>query len=490
MVDGDGAAKRRRQRRLRSWLRHEQQTVAAVLATVSHHSYPKVDTAHDGLRALRTVTSTREGVEHEQHDGLRAQKPPLPGVRPGSLFDPGPQRSDRTVRHSAGDTPLLVVPALRGDDGVDGTTLRFLLEQNLSLKKKQEEEEKERKWREQRKVMKAEFMALMALPSLTPLQESRMRELVEALEAHDAYKPSSGSSRRKRKKRKKRLVFLGMVDDVPVVMQPVFQQFSEFLVPLFQFLVRVLDSLVVTQRRIRCAVLGLVVAQRQVLWFSAVACAWHFLLVFVVHGSGMCKAGIDGCYAPRAVFSLVGRPKMLCIMAGVHQEDSYAVFAGDAFPSRFHRCSSWTIYWPVVGNDRFFGPGAVLGLVLTCPLLCLTGEVGPDSTKNRGIAAVAVLRRWLTSLLHAATSSCSSRVENSRYAQCKLCIFRGDPLGAAHEQGCRARCVQRQALVFQTVQITCGGPAGAQVQTSWTRRLTCPLLCQAGALVQTCRITS
>ena len=61
-------------------------------------------------------------------------------------------------------------------------------------------------------------------------------------------------------------------------------------------------------------------------------------------------------------------------------------------PSRFHRCSSWTIYWPVVCNDRFSGPGAVLGQVLTCPLLCLTGEVGPDSTKNRGIAAVAVLR--------------------------------------------------------------------------------------------------
>ena len=102
MVDGDGAAKRRRQRRLRSWLRHEQQTVAAVLATVSHHSYPRVDTAHDGLRALKTVTSTREGVEHEKHVGLRAQKPPLPGVRPGSLLDPGPQRSDRTVRHSPG----------------------------------------------------------------------------------------------------------------------------------------------------------------------------------------------------------------------------------------------------------------------------------------------------------------------------------------------------------------------------------------------------
>ena len=38
-------------------------------------------------------------------------------------------------------------------------------------------------------------------------------------------------------------VFLGMVADVPVVMQPVFQQFSEFLLPQFQFLVRVLDIL-------------------------------------------------------------------------------------------------------------------------------------------------------------------------------------------------------------------------------------------------------
>ena len=154
MADGGGAAKRRRQRRLRSWLRHEQQTVAAVLATVSHHSYPKVDTAHDGLRALRTVTSTREGVEHEKHVGLRAQKPPLPGVRPGSLLDPGPQRSDRTVRHSAGEVPLLVVASLAGGDEIDATTVSFLLRENLMLQKIKEEE-KERKWREQRKVVKA-----------------------------------------------------------------------------------------------------------------------------------------------------------------------------------------------------------------------------------------------------------------------------------------------------------------------------------------------
>ena len=129
--------------------------------------------------------------------------------------------------------------------------------------------------------MKAEFTALVALPSFTPLQESRMRELVEALEAHEACKPFLWFLEEKKEEEEDKsvvfLVFLGMVADVPVVMQPVFQQFSEFLVPLFQFLVRVLDIPVMPQRRIRCAVLGLVchapvVAQRQVPWFPAVAC--------------------------------------------------------------------------------------------------------------------------------------------------------------------------------------------------------------------------
>ena len=39
--------------------------------------------------------------------------------------------------------------------------------------------------------------------------------------------------------------------------------------------------------------------------------------------SCMYKAGIDGYYAPRAVFpSLVGRPRMLGITAGMDQKDS------------------------------------------------------------------------------------------------------------------------------------------------------------------------
>ena len=73
-VDTATAAARRRQRRLRSWLRHERMTVAMTLAEMTHH------TAQRGPKMARVG----EGVEHEQHD-LRAQKPPLPGVRPGSL---------------------------------------------------------------------------------------------------------------------------------------------------------------------------------------------------------------------------------------------------------------------------------------------------------------------------------------------------------------------------------------------------------------------
>ena len=36
-----GAARRRRERRLRSWLKHERMTVAMALAEASHHTAPR-----------------------------------------------------------------------------------------------------------------------------------------------------------------------------------------------------------------------------------------------------------------------------------------------------------------------------------------------------------------------------------------------------------------------------------------------------------------
>ena len=51
-----GAAWRRRQRRLRSWWRHEHQSVAMALSAAAHHSFDKVAAGekYDGLRAQIT----------------------------------------------------------------------------------------------------------------------------------------------------------------------------------------------------------------------------------------------------------------------------------------------------------------------------------------------------------------------------------------------------------------------------------------------------
>ena len=46
---------------LSPWLRHEQQSIAAVLATVTHHSFDKVGTASGVLRNRKTATRTGEG---------------------------------------------------------------------------------------------------------------------------------------------------------------------------------------------------------------------------------------------------------------------------------------------------------------------------------------------------------------------------------------------------------------------------------------------
>ena len=48
----------------------------------------------------------------------------------------------------------------------------------------------------------------------------------------------------------------------------------------------------------------------------------------VVHGSGMCKVGFTGDYAPRIMFpSVAAWPKMLIIMVGMDQKNSYVVLS-------------------------------------------------------------------------------------------------------------------------------------------------------------------
>ena len=82
-----GAAQRRRQRRLRSWLRHERMTVAMALAERTHHS-------------SRGQTIARAGVwGHELNYTATIWTPPPPPPQPElfSLYDeePGGSRPDR-----------------------------------------------------------------------------------------------------------------------------------------------------------------------------------------------------------------------------------------------------------------------------------------------------------------------------------------------------------------------------------------------------------
>ena len=115
-VDGEGAAKRRRLRRLRSWWRHEQQTVAAVLATYQHHSAPR------GPRSARTGGEARDELHGYAPEDASPQgsRPPCVGVPRGPLA----RVQRRTVQQIVDAVPL--VPLL--DDPVpqmEDTVLEF-----------------------------------------------------------------------------------------------------------------------------------------------------------------------------------------------------------------------------------------------------------------------------------------------------------------------------------------------------------------------------
>ena len=89
----------------RSAWRHEQLSVAVALAASTHHSAQQIGAS----RSQKTATRAKEVEEHV----TRRLGPPS-GERPGVLAEPGPQRSDRTMRHSVGDgLPPLVLPSRR-----------------------------------------------------------------------------------------------------------------------------------------------------------------------------------------------------------------------------------------------------------------------------------------------------------------------------------------------------------------------------------------
>ena len=184
-----GAAQRRRERRLRSWLRHERQTVAMVLAEACHHS----------SGSFPPTLKERRMAGQVAYEALRGQRTArTAGLHPDELVEPGVQ--GRLVAHSrpgCGGAPSPSLPHLAGGDTLGRHLGHFLLEmallspeeveqlrqaerRKLAREEKEKEEEKKEKERQ-------EFFARWTAEYLNSLSQS-----------------SSSTSQRRRKKRKKK----------------------------------------------------------------------------------------------------------------------------------------------------------------------------------------------------------------------------------------------------------------------------------------------
>ena len=120
------------------------------------------------------------------------QEQVLVGMRPAPPSEvAGPQGAAATGGYVAAGAPLLVVASLAGRDDVDGTTVSFLLAENLKLQKKVEEEEKERRRKRLEAGDREEISLAVHEEAAAALERARLL-LVQA------------GKRRKRKKRRKR----------------------------------------------------------------------------------------------------------------------------------------------------------------------------------------------------------------------------------------------------------------------------------------------
>ena len=99
-------------------------------------------TNHAASRRQKPVSAIREEVEHATHCGPRAQKTP-PGERPGILAEPGPQRSDRTVRRSSGEAhpPLTCLHWLRPSLGYFRGEAKKQVQEDWKARQAKEQEE-------------------------------------------------------------------------------------------------------------------------------------------------------------------------------------------------------------------------------------------------------------------------------------------------------------------------------------------------------------
>ena len=114
-----GAAKRRRERRLRQWHRHERLTVQMALCEALHHAAPQ--------------------VERGENSVPRGQKTHIAGGRPGVLGEPEPPVGVVRAMSPRIAAPSLATPLLAGQaaEVIDPSSLRFLAASALAVRRKE-----------------------------------------------------------------------------------------------------------------------------------------------------------------------------------------------------------------------------------------------------------------------------------------------------------------------------------------------------------------
>ena len=267
--DGASAASWRRERRLRSWWRHEQQCVRMALTAAAHHSAEKV-------------------VAGETYSGLRAQKTVSEGRRPGVLKDPGPPWVEAvTVGCVAASVPPLGVPLLQGDEGVDAVALEFLDEAEAkdlvkfllqkAFAQKEEEERRKEVAKQQEEKHEAKMLLLSdrvshGLP-LTEDEGAAWREWIVLVPS------SSSSGREEEEEEEEEASTSSWCADTTLRAR----------VPLSLFIVW-------------CSVFPLVVDKPEMPCITAGMYQMDSSSLVVVCGSGMCNAGLAGYDTPRVMF--------------------------------------------------------------------------------------------------------------------------------------------------------------------------------------------
>ena len=222
-------AMRRRQRRLRSWWRHEQRSVAVALAAATHHSAPRSGWPEQHNSPRRPTTAS--AMEVEAHDP-RGQEQLPPGVRPAPLPEVAGPQAAVTVGYVAAGAPSLAV-VLVSDMLHDDATVQFLLQQSLLARSQEEEEAREQE--EDKRQEEAVVTRMLRLEAEVMKYAGRDRSQLSDLEkAAVTLVAHSDALRRRRERRRSRgrsrgrkkfLVLLVLVVDVPVFINDKFQQF-------------------------------------------------------------------------------------------------------------------------------------------------------------------------------------------------------------------------------------------------------------------------